>query len=100
VKAVQAVESLKRVPPESRQSFFGRYDVWRYEGIADDVLCEDCLKHLLDFYYLGNELRGNFKYLEIINANLIEPRIHPNCRCRLHRVTKSHEYLAVLQHYA
>ena len=96
---MQAVESLKRVPPDARQSFFGAYDVWRYEGIADTKLCEDCLKHLLDAYFLGNELRAKFKYLEIMSADLIEPRIHPHCRCKLHRVTKSHEYLAVLQHY-
>jgi len=97
---VQAVEALKRIPTEYRQSFFGRYDIWRYEGIADNVLCDDCLKHLLDLYLLGNELRSRFEYLKIMSANLIEPRVHPNCRCRLHRVTKSHEYLDVLQHYA
>ena len=90
---------MQRIPEGSTQSFFGRYDVWRYQGIADMSLCEDCLAHVLDVYYLGTELRAEFKYLQIIEDNLIEPRVHPNCRCLLHRVTSSHEYLAVLEHY-
>ena len=101
VAAVQVVEKARhRIPRELQgQSFFGQYDVWRYEGIADQKLCERCLKHVLQFYFLGNELRVNFPDLEIEGANLIMPNVHPNCRCELHRVTESHEYLEVLEHY-
>ena len=107
IRAVEAVKAVQRIPEGATQSFFGKYDVWRYEGIADEKLCEQCLKHVLQFYFLGNELRGNFPYLAILDANTIggsEPDgdglVHPNCRCRLHRVTSSHEYFAVLEHYA
>lgn len=97
------VKAVQRIPEAYTQSFFGRYDVWRYEGIADDRLCEDCLRHVLQFYYLGNGLRAEFKYLEILDENTIKPHTHmprdDNCRCLLHRVTASHEYLAVLEHY-
>lgn len=100
VQAVRAVDSLQRIPEAYRQSFFGQYDVWRYEGIADNVLCEECLKHWLQFYYRGNELRAKFKYLEILDENTIAVNVHPHCRCKLHRVTSSHEYLYFLEHYS
>lgn len=101
IRATQVVDAVQRKPEEYKsQSFFGKYDIWRYEGIADERLCEECLRHVLQFYYLGNELRAEFPYLEIENENLIKPHVHPNCRCLLHRVTESHEYLEVLAHYS
>ena len=112
IRAVEAVKAVQRIPEGSAQSFFGKYDIWRYEGIADEKLCEQCLNFLLHGphgspYYFGTELRANFPSLEILDANTIggpeadgDGLVHPNCRCRLHRVTESHEYLAVLEHYA
>ena len=107
VQAVQLVEKARhRIPRELQgQSFFGAYDIWRYEGIADNKLCERCLNFFLrgpkgSPYYLGNELRVNFPDLEIETVNLIMPNVHPNCRCKLHRIIASHEYLYVLEHYA
>ena len=106
VQAVQVVEKARRRIPEEYKdhSFFGQYDIWRYEGIADQKLCERCLNFFLHGpkgspYYVGTELRVNFPDLEIEGVNLIMPVVHPNCRCKLHRVTSSHEYLAVLEHY-
>ena len=106
IRAVEAVKAIQRIPEDATQSFFGAYDVWRYEGVADERLCEQCLEHLLQFYFLGNELRARFPYLTILDANTIggsEPNgdglVHPRCRCRLHRVTTIHEYIEVLEHY-
>ena len=104
IRAVEAVKAIQRIPEGATQSFFGKYDVWRYEGIADEKLCETCLNFLLrgpkgSPYYFGNELRANFPYLEIEDVNLIMPNVHPHCRCKLHRVTTIHEYMEVLEHY-
>lgn len=92
---VKAVDAIKRISEELKaHSFFGRYDLWRYEGKYDLKICGKCLDFALNPYYIGTELRrkDRFPYLVIIDANTIEVRVHPHCRCRLHRVTRSWEY--------
>ena len=98
VRAVQAVDALKRKPKEYIvYSFFGKYDLWRYKGIFDKKLCERCLLHSLKTYFMGNHLRSVFPYLKIDGANKISPKEHPHCRCELTRVTSIIEYMIVME---
>lgn len=90
---MKAVDAVRRISEELRKhSFFGSYDLWKYEPHYDIKLCEKCFNHALTKYRIGNHLRATFKYLVIIDANTIEVREHPNCRCLLRRVTSAEEY--------
>jgi len=98
VRAVQAVDAFKRKPEEYIvYSFFGKFDLWRYEGVYDEKLCEKCLENVLETYFMGNVLRARFLYLKIIGANKIAVNQHPHCRCILHRVTSIIEYMIVME---
>lgn len=100
LNVVKAVDAYKRISEKlSGHSYFGRYDLWKYEGKYDKKICEKCLNFALNPYYIGTELRrkDRFPYLIIIDANTIEVRVHFHCRCLLHRVTSSWEYLFEIQ---
>lgn len=96
VRAVHAFDSFKRKPEEFKyQSFFGLYDIWHYIPIFDVKLCDRCMRHAESTYFSGLHLRGLFPYLKIRSRNIIEPWVHPNCRCILRRITDPTEYLMV-----
>lgn len=94
--AVRRVDSWKRKPEAlKRISFFGIEDLWHYIPVWDEKLCDECLQHARNEYYPGTDLRRKFKYLQIVDENTIEARVHPHCRCFLTRVTDFIEYLRV-----
>lgn len=98
VSAVITVDSLKRKPEEyERQSFFGQYDLWLYVAVYDEVLCPKCLNHARKHVFRGTELRSNFEYLQIIDDDMIEARVHPHCRCELYRIIDPKRYLQWLE---
>ena len=98
VRAVRVVDSLRRKPETLRLvSFYGEYDVWRYEPKWDTKLCEECMSYSLKEYFWGKHLRELFEYHKILDANTIQVLVHPNCRCELHRVTDVLEYLEFTQ---
>ena len=98
VRAVQAVDAFKRKPEKYIvYSFFGKFDLWRYKAIADKKLCERCLDHATETYFMGNKLRAVFPYLKIVGANKVLPNVHPYCRCELTRVTNIIEYMIVME---
>ena len=95
IHAVELVKAIKRIPDELRgHSFFSQFDLWQYEVITDDKTCSPCLDLDTRFYY-GDELRGEFFFMQVIDANTIEAHIHPNCRCVLNRITEPDIYLSV-----
>lgn len=95
-QAAIVIDAMKRKPEEyERQSFFGEYDLWHYIPIFDKKLCDRCLMHARTEYFVGTYLRGLFPYLEIVDANIINANVHPNCRCILTRITDAAEYLMV-----
>jgi hypothetical protein len=98
VSAVVAVDSLQRKPEEyKRQSFFGEYDLWLYVAVYDEVLCPKCLDHARKQVFRGTELRSKFEYLKIIDDDMIEAKVHPNCRCQLYRIIDPERYLRWLE---
>lgn len=89
VKVARAVDAVRRKPEEYEHiTFFSRYNAWVYEAVLDGRLCERCLEFEQNPYFFGTELRSNFPYLEIQDENTILAWVHPNCRCRLHRITE------------
>lgn len=100
ISAVQAVittEAVKRKPSKYKvTSFFGSYDFWRYHAVFDKKLCQTCMDYAKTQYFVGSHLRARFQYLEIENVNMIKVKVHPHCRCELHRITDPAEYLMVL----
>jgi hypothetical protein len=46
--------------------------------------------------FTGLELRAAFPWLEIVDANTIWARVHPNCRCKLWRITNPLDYLKIV----
>ncbi len=86
VEVVEAVEGTQWIPDWLQgDTFFSEYDFWRFAAISDDRLCFGC--SIYDkMVFSGAELRFEFPYLEIVDANLIFAYIHPNCRCVLTRV--------------
>ena len=93
--AIIAHEAKKRIPPDLKGPFFGEYDLWMYDAVLDNKLCLDCLENEANPRFLGGELRTKFPYMVVLDENTIggpEPNgdglVHPNCRCRLRRVTK------------
>lgn len=97
VQNVEAVDSLKRIPPEYRQSFFGEYDLWLYVPVYDDKLCPKCEAHAFTQVFRGTELRSTFKYLEIADEDKIFANVHPNCRCELYRIISFERYERLLK---
>ena len=106
VEAVEAVsaleaylewETIKRIPDYLRgQSFFGEYDLWLFQTIepADKRICFSCT--VLDkIVWTGLELRSAFPWLEIVDGNTIWARVHPNCRCKLSRITNPLDYITI-----
>ena len=94
VAAVLAFQEKKWIPPDVKIPVFGKYDLWMYDAVLDNKLCLDCLEHEKQPRFLGSELRTKFPYMVVLDENTIggpEPNgdglVHPNCRCRLHRVT-------------
>lgn len=83
IEAIQAVQqvlslekALKRIPDHLKQyTFFGDLDQWHYYSIGDDKLCEYCNQHEA-VTYSGSEIRGIFPDLEIVDKNMIYPRVH------------------------
>jgi len=103
IRAVEAVKAVQRIPEDSAHSFFGMEDIWHYIPVWDERLCDRCLKHARNEYYVGRHLRAIMPYLEIANENRIDANIHPNCRCYLTRVTDPMEYVmatAIIWEYA
>jgi len=87
---------VKRIPEEHKRiSFFGEYDVWRFNFQMDDKLCARCMAYAAPEYFRGKYIRGLFKHLKILDANTIDVEVHPNCRCFLTRVTDVEEYVMV-----
>jgi hypothetical protein len=88
VRLIQLWRDKRWVPEELQGlSFFGQ-DQWVFVASESDNMCSDC-----DAYngqvFLGYELRREFPYLEIVDANMIYPRVHPHCGCELIRLTKN-----------
>ena len=79
-------QEKKWIPPDLKIPFFGKYDIWMYDAVLDSKLCDLCLEFEKTPRYLGNELRSNFPYLEVVDANTIKANVHPNFRCVLHRI--------------
>jgi len=77
----------RRVPPDLKGPFFGKYDLWMYNAVLDDRLCDQCLGYEKTPRYFGAELIGKFPYSEIKDNNTILAKVHPNCRCTLNRIT-------------
>lgn len=89
--AVAVEEATKRIPPGATHTFFSKYDLWMYNAVLDDKLCDICLKYEENPRFFGDQIRTEFPYLEIINENTIKTHTHmprdDNCRCTLTRVT-------------
>ena len=99
VQAVKAVDALKRKPEGyETQSFFGQYDLWQFTAITDDRTCEVCMDKDTRFY-MGNELRLEFQDMLLLpsNPDTILARVHPNCRCELHRITSFEHYIPIIE---
>ena len=59
--------------------------MWLFTAAVDDRTCFNC--SLYDkMIYTGDELRGEFPWLEIIDEDTILAMVHPNCRCILTRL--------------
>lgn len=90
------MESTKRIPTGAHSSFFGEFDLWSYLAITDDRTCSSCI--MLDQgIYMGWDLRALFPYLLIASDDQILPRVHPNCRCTLLRVTSLRDYISLTE---
>jgi len=98
VERLEEWETIKRIPDDLRgQSFFGEYDFWLFQTIepSDDRICFACT--VLDkIIFTGLELRGAMPYLQIIDGNTILAGIHPNCRCKLLRITNPLDYIYLM----
>jgi len=66
-------------------SYFGAEDQWQFIASNMSNMCPDCGSIDLDYYW-GNELRGLFPYLDVVDLNTIYAHVHPNCRCVLARI--------------
>lgn len=90
---VEAVKAVQRVPKElRRKTFFGKYELWMYNAVLDDRLCDICLEFEKNPRFLGSALRTIFPYLEILDEDTIKVHAHmprdDHCRCTLNRVTE------------
>ena len=86
-------DALRRIPPQARGrvTFFSDWDLWLYELILDDRLCSECAGHASGMFQ-GSHIRLLFPYLEIVDEDLIDVLVHPNCRCELRRVGGYQEF--------
>ena len=88
-KAVQIVQLAEKrwLPEETPQAitYFSVNDEWAYWAEMDNKVCMDCLENEFSII-LGSELRSKFPYLEVTGIDSILAKVHPNCRCKLHRV--------------
>lgn len=95
IEVVKVVKATQRKPEKYRRlTFFSRYDLWMYDAKIDNKLCLDCLENEATPYYFGTDLRSKWPHLRILDENTIggeqpsgDGLEHPNCRCRLRRVT-------------
>jgi hypothetical protein len=97
VSSVLAVDSLKRIPEEYKQSFFGEYDLWLYIAVYDEVLCDKCWNFAQMDVFRGTELVSKFPYLEVHDKDRIDANVHPNCRCYLLRIINIERYFRLLK---
>ena len=67
-------------------TFFSEYDEWVFTAEFDNVVCDTCLGYENNTF-TGDTLRSLFPELEIIDLETIRAFVHPNCRCRLDRIT-------------
>jgi hypothetical protein len=86
VGVVEAVEGRQRIPSWLQgNTFFSQNDLWLFSAVVDDHTCFDC--QLYDkMVSAGDELCGEFPYMEIIDENMILAMVHPHCRCILTRI--------------
>lgn len=94
IDAVEAVFKAKQRIPEELYGtrFFGLMDIWEYFAVWDERLCDACSAEEAIKYYQGSSIRSAFPYMEIIDENMIEVKVHPNCRCVLIRVQPESEH--------
>lgn len=85
VEAVKATQRIDRTQYPIPTTFFSHKDVWHYVAMTDDRTCNECLRWEEDPQFTGDMLRSFFPNLTIVDADLIEVHIHPNCRCYLER---------------
>jgi len=95
VEAVRAFEKQWK-PQGNRSTFFGSMDIWYYLAINDNDTCTACLM-LNQGVYMGIDLRKLFPFLEVINDDQILPRVHPNCRCTMLRITDPRDYITLME---
>jgi hypothetical protein len=86
-------EAIKRIPSDLKHtSFFSAFDLYTYKAITDDRTCKTCM--IYDNMILSGDLiRAYYPYLEIIGQDQILPKVHPNCRCTILRVTDLSDYI-------
>ena len=84
---VATVEAKNRVPDAYRVTFFSPYDIWLYHAVYDFKLCDDCRAKAEQGVFMGNHLRANFPWLQIVSTDRIDVNIHPHCRCYITRWT-------------
>lgn len=101
IKAVQIVTAAKQRKPSEYKTttFFGRYDFWVYLPIYDEKLCHKCEAHAKTLFFKGSQLRSTFPWLEIVDENTINVKVHINCRCELLRVTTFEQYIRVYERF-
>lgn len=98
VQLLKTLDAIQRKPEEyKRQSFFGEYDLWLYVAVYDEKLCDKCEAFARQQVFRGTELRSNFQYLEIHDADLIFVNVHPHCRCQLLRILSVERYFIMLE---
>ena len=87
IQIVEAVKAVQRIPSDVADvTFFSESDVWLYNAIVDERLCDRCHAAQEIGVFLGDEIRRLFPRLEIMTAMLIMVNLHPNCRCFLYRL--------------
>jgi len=88
IQVIKVIESLPRIEKPFRfgVTFFSEKDLWRFQAIVDAHTCEQCSRFEEHGEWHGNHLRLSFPFLEIVDENMIQANIHPNCRCYLVRV--------------
>lgn len=95
VEGWELEEAKKYIPADlsGAQSFFGDLDIWFLTAITDDRTCFSCM--VVDqFVFTGRELRPAFPWMQIETSDEIKANIHPNCRCRLWRITTYADYIS------
>ncbi len=89
VEAVIAVEKTWK-PKAYRDdvTFFSSQDIWTFIPSWQNT-CEDCAEFATGIPILtGDQIRGMFPYLAIVDEDTIDANVHPNCRCQLVRFSE------------